>query len=35
MVALLSSFGERERSAVEVDAAAHIIQQGLLGHSRR
>jgi hypothetical protein len=35
MVALLSSFGARERTPAEVDAAAHIIEQGLLGQSRR
>ena len=35
MVALLSSFGARERTPAEVDAAAHIIEQGLLGLSRR
>ena len=35
MVALLSSFGARERTSAEVDAAAHIIEQGLLGQSRR
>jgi hypothetical protein len=31
MVALLSSFGARERTLAEVNAAAHIIEQGLLG----
>ena len=31
MVALLSAFGARERTPAEVDAAAHIIEQGLLG----
>ena len=35
MVALLSSFGTRERTPAEVDAAAHIIEQGLLGLGRR
>lgn len=34
MVALLSSFGARERTAAEVDAVAHIIEQGLLGLGR-
>jgi AcrR family transcriptional regulator len=31
MVALLGVFGARERPAAEVDAAAHIIERGLLG----
>jgi AcrR family transcriptional regulator len=31
MVALVSSFGAKERAAEEIDAAAHIIEQGLLG----
>jgi AcrR family transcriptional regulator len=31
MVALLSAFGGRERPAATIDAAAHIIEQGLLG----
>jgi hypothetical protein len=31
MLALLSSFGERERTPAEVDAVAHVIEQGLLG----
>jgi len=31
MVALLGIFGERRRPAVEVEAAAHIIDRGLLG----
>jgi AcrR family transcriptional regulator len=35
MLALLSSFGARERTSIEVGAAAHIIEQGLLGVSRR
>jgi AcrR family transcriptional regulator len=35
LVALLSSFGARERTPEEVDAAAHIIEQGLLGLHRR
>ncbi|HKY17144.1 MAG TPA: TetR/AcrR family transcriptional regulator [Microthrixaceae bacterium] len=35
MVALLSSFGARERSTDEVDAVTHIIEQGLLGTSSR
>lgn len=35
MLALLGSFGARERTPAEVDAAAHIIEQGLLGLSRR
>jgi AcrR family transcriptional regulator len=30
-VALLSSFGARERAPAEVDAAAHVIERGLLG----
>ena len=35
MLALLASFGARERAPAEVDAAAHIVEQGLLGRSRR
>lgn len=35
MVALLSSFGARERTPAEVDAAAHIVEQGLLGFRSR
>lgn len=35
MVALLSSFGARERTPAEVGAAAHIIERGLLGLGRR
>ena len=35
MVALLSSFGARERSPAEVNAAAHIIEQGFLGLGSR
>ncbi len=35
MVALLSSFGARVRTPAEVDAAAHVIEQGLLGIRRR
>jgi AcrR family transcriptional regulator len=35
MLALLGSFGARERTPAEVDAAAHVIEQGLLGQSRR
>jgi AcrR family transcriptional regulator len=31
MVALLGTFGARERSAATIDAAAHIIERGLLG----
>jgi AcrR family transcriptional regulator len=31
LVALLSSFGARERTAADLDAVAHIIEQGLLG----
>jgi AcrR family transcriptional regulator len=31
MVALLGVFGARHRSAADVDAAAHIIERGLLG----
>jgi len=31
MLALLSSFGGRERTASEIEAAAHIIEGGLLG----
>ena len=31
MVALLGVFGARPRSAAEVDAAAHVIERGLLG----
>ena len=33
MVALLGVFGARERPAAEVEAAAHIIERGLLGRS--
>ena len=32
MVALFGVFGLRQRRAAEVDAAAHIIERGLLGH---
>lgn len=35
LVALLSSFGARERTPGEVDAAAFIVEQGLLGLGRR
>jgi hypothetical protein len=31
MVALLGVFGGRRRSAPEVEAAAHVIERGLLG----
>ncbi len=31
MVALLGAFGARERSAATVDAAAHVVERGLLG----
>jgi AcrR family transcriptional regulator len=31
MVALLGVFGARARSAAEIDAAAHIVERGLLG----
>jgi AcrR family transcriptional regulator len=31
LVALLSSFGARERDPVEIGAAAHVIERGLLG----
>jgi hypothetical protein len=31
MVALLGVFGARQRSPGEVEAAAHIIERGLLG----
>ncbi len=31
MVALLGVFGARQRPAAEVEAAAHIIERGLLG----
>jgi hypothetical protein len=31
MVALLGVFGARQRSPAELDAAAHIIERGLLG----
>ena len=31
MVALLGMFGERRRPAIEIEAAAHIIERGLLG----
>ena len=33
MVGLLGVFGARPRPAAEVDAAAHIIERGLLGRS--
>jgi AcrR family transcriptional regulator len=33
MVALLGVFGARQRPAAEVDAAAHIIERGLLGRA--
>ena len=33
MVALLGVFGTRQRPAADVDAAAHIIERGLLGRS--
>jgi hypothetical protein len=33
MVGLLGVFGARKRPAAEVDAAAHIIERGLLGRS--
>jgi AcrR family transcriptional regulator len=33
MVALLGVFGARRRSAVEVDAAVHVIERGLLGRT--
>jgi AcrR family transcriptional regulator len=32
MLALVSSFGTRERSAATIDAAAHVVEHGLLGH---
>lgn len=35
MVALLSSFGAKERSTAEIDAVAHIVEQGFLGRDRR
>jgi hypothetical protein len=35
LVALLSSFGARERTPAEVSAAAHVIEQGLLGFASR
>jgi len=31
-VALLGTFGSRERSAATIDAAAHVIERGFLGH---
>ena len=31
LVALLSAFGAMERTAAEVDAAAHVVEQGMLG----
>jgi hypothetical protein len=31
MVALLGVFGGQPRSAEEIDAAAHVIERGLLG----
>jgi hypothetical protein len=31
MVALLGVFGARARSAAEIDAAAHMVERGLLG----
>jgi hypothetical protein len=31
MVALLSSFGARERTPAEVNATAHVIEQGFFG----
>ena len=31
LIALLSAFGARKRSAAEIGAAAHVIEQGLLG----
>jgi hypothetical protein len=34
MVALLGVFGPRQRSAAEVDAAAYVIERGLLGLGR-
>lgn len=34
MVALLSSFGARERTSAEVGAAAHIVEQGFFGAGR-
>jgi len=30
LVALLGTFGSRERSAAAIDAAAHIIERGFL-----
>jgi AcrR family transcriptional regulator len=35
MIALLSAFGARQRTPEEVDAAAHVVEQGLLGLGRR
>lgn len=35
LLALLSSFGARDRTPAEVEAAAHIVEQGLLGLDRR
>jgi hypothetical protein len=31
LLALLSSFGARERTPAELEAAAHVVEQGLLG----
>ncbi len=31
MLGLLSAFGARQRSGTEIDAAANIIERGLLG----
>jgi hypothetical protein len=31
MVALLGVFGARQRRAVEIDAAVHVIERGLVG----
>ena len=31
MVALLGAFGAQQRGAAAVDAAAHIVERGLLG----
>jgi hypothetical protein len=30
LVALLGTFGSRERAAAEIDAAAHIVERGFL-----
>jgi AcrR family transcriptional regulator len=35
MVALLSALGAKQRTPAEVDAAAHVVEQGLLGLRRR